>query len=203
MNNKYFFLEAREIESKPDIHLFIVFDNDVSAVRFDIDDDPDVYYLEDERLDNEELWKAPADFYEMFLEDLNVAGEQGRRIIVIHYNTMVAQCTAAFFKEFKGEKRIRWHALSFFHNDEDTEYLGLNWTDVLLAKVYAIDSLNYFPWIEKIEVPPDKHFCHRDLLKLVLDEAAFKELDNEDEEPYTRLDNDKPPQVTWALGKPC
>jgi hypothetical protein len=201
MGEKYFFMEARAIVPAPDIHLFIVFDNDVSAVHFDIDEDPDVYYLEDERLDDEELWKAPNDFYDMFLEDLNAAGKQGKRIIVIHYNTMVAQCTAAFFKEFKQETRIQWHALSFFHNDEDTEYLGLNWTDSILAKVYAIDSLNYFPWIEKLEVPPDEFFCHRDLLKLVLDEAVFKELDNEDEEPYARMGNDKPPQLTWAISR--
>jgi hypothetical protein len=200
MGEKYFFMEAREIVPKPDIHLFIVFDNDVSTVWFP-EDDPDVYYLEDERLDDEELWKAPNDFYDMFLDDLNAAGEQGKRIIVIHYNTMVAQCTAAFFQEFKQETRILWHALSFFHNDEDTEGLGLNWTDSLLAKVYAIDSLNYFPWIEKLEVSPDKYFYHRDLMKLVLDEAAFKELDNEDEAPYARLDNGNPPQMTWKISR--
>jgi hypothetical protein len=73
---------------------------------------------------------------------------------------------------------------------------------VLLAKVYAIDSLNYFPWIEKIEVPPDEHFYHRDLLRLVLDEADFKELDNEDEEPYARMDNGKPPLLTWSTIQP-
>jgi hypothetical protein len=201
MSSGYFFMEAKESDSKPDIHLFIVFDNEVSVVHFDQDDDPDVYYLEDERLDDKALWKDSGKFYDMFMDDLSVAGEQGKRIIVVNYNTMVAQCVAVLFKEFENEKRIQWHAVSFFHSDQETEELGLNWTDVLLAKVYAIDSLNYFPWIEKIEVPSCKTLYHRDLLKLVLDEEDFKELDNEDEEPFARLDNKKPPQLTWTLAR--
>jgi hypothetical protein len=191
-------MKVRELEPEPDVHLFIVFDNDVSAVDFS-EDDPDVYYLEDKRLDDQELWKAPNDFFDMFLQDLNVAGKEGKRVIIIHYNPMVAQCVAAFFKEFEREKRIQWHAVSFFHNDKDTESIGLNWTDALLAKFYAIDSLNYFPWIEKIEVPTHEFFYHRDLLELVLDEAAFKKLDDEDEKPYARLDNGEPPQLTWNV----
>lgn len=142
MGEKYFFMEARKLVPAPGIHLFIVFDNDVSAARFE-EDGPDAYYLEDECLDDEELWKAPNDFHVMFLDDLSVAGKQGKRIIVIRYNPMAAQCTAVFFKQFEREKRIQRHALSFFYNDEDTEYLGLNWTDVILAKVYTTVSLNY------------------------------------------------------------
>jgi hypothetical protein len=38
-------------------------------------------------------------------------------------------------------------------------------------------------------------------LELVLDEAAFKEWDDEDEEPYTRIYNKKSPQLTWALAR--
>jgi hypothetical protein len=190
-------MEAKIPEEKPDVHLFVIFDNDVNDVRFDIEDDPDVYLLEDDRLDDEELWKDPVAFYNMFMDDLNVPGEEGRRIIIIHYNTMVAQCVNALFKQFEEEKRIQWHAISFFHSDEDTEYLGLSWTDSILAKVYAIDSLNYFPWIEKIEVPPNEFLYHRDLLKMVLSEEDFNELDNEDEEPFARMDNHKPPQLIW------
>jgi hypothetical protein len=201
MGSGYFFMEAREIKPKPDIHLFIVFDNDVSFVHFDADDDPDVYYIEDERLDDEKLWREPT-FFDMFLDDISVAGEQGRRIIVLNYNPAVAQCVAAFFKffkEFETEGRVQWHALSFFHSDEETVAYDTEWTDPILAKVYAIDSLNNFPWIEKIEVPAFEYFYHRDLLKLVLSEEDFNELDNADEEPYARLDNKEPPQIVWVV----
>jgi hypothetical protein len=79
----------------------------------------------------------------MFPDDFNMAGEEGKRISVIRSNPMAAWCTAAFFKEFKLQKRIHLHPRSFFHNDEDTGDLGLNWTDVILAKVYTTVSLNY------------------------------------------------------------
>jgi hypothetical protein len=194
-------MEARlPPDPKPDVHLFVVFENDVSAVHFDAEFDPDVCYIEDERLDDESLWQDPTAFFDIFIKDMVAAsGASGKRIIVLHYNPMVAQCVKAFFKYFEEEKRIQWHALSFFHNDKDTEWLGLYWTDVLLAKFYAIDSMNYFPWIKKLEVGPDESFHHRDLLKLVLDETEFKRLDGEDEKPYARLDNDKPPQFTWGI----
>jgi hypothetical protein len=203
MSGGFLLMEAKiPPEPKPDVHLFIVFDNDVSAAFFSQDDDPDVYYLEDERLDDEERWKDPDTYFEMFMDDMEVPGTQGRRIIVIHYNPMVAECVREFFKLFEGENRIQWHALSFFHSDEETEELGLNWSDVLLAKVYAIDSLNYFPWIKKLEVEPDNTWFHRDLLRMVLDEEDFNELDNEDEEPYARTENNKPPQLTWSTIRP-
>jgi hypothetical protein len=188
-------------EPKPDIHLFVVLENDVSAVHFDDEFDPDVYYIKDERLDDETLWKDPQAYFGMFMDDIGVAGKQGKRIIVIHYNAMVAQCVREFFKLFAGEKRIQWHALSFFHSDKDTEYLGLNWSDVLLAKTYAIDGMNYYPWIKKLEVEADAFFYHRDLLELVLDEEDFKRLDNEEEEPFVRMDNDRPPQIIWVNTK--
>jgi hypothetical protein len=204
MSGGYFVMEARlPDEPKPDVHLFVVFENDVSAVHFDGEDDPDVCYIEDERLDDENLWKDPHAFFNMFINDVDAAaGALGKRIIVLHYNPAVAQCVKAFFKYFEGEERIQWHALSFFHTDKDTEWLGLNWSDVLLAKFYAIDSMNHFPWIKKLEVRPDAFFYHRDLLKLVLDKKEFKRLNNEDEEPYARMDNDKPPQITWSLRLP-
>jgi hypothetical protein len=203
MSGGFLLMEAKlPPEPKPDVHLFIVFDNEVSVVDFDQDDDPDMYYLEDERLDDEKLWEDPNSFFDMFMDDIDVPGTQGKRIIVINYNPMVAQCVREFFKLFEGEDRIRWHALSFFHSDEETEELGLNWTDVLLEKVYVIDSLNYFPWIQKLEVEPYEILYHRDLLRLVLDEEDFKELDNEDEEPFARMDNGKPPQLTWSTIRP-
>jgi hypothetical protein len=79
--------------------------------------------------------------------------------------------------------------------------LGLHWSDVITAKVYTIDSMNNFPVIKKIEVPPHTSFFHRDLLQLVLDEDEFKALDGEDEVPYDRLDNDKPPQLRWKVNR--
>jgi hypothetical protein len=35
----------------------------------------------------------------------------------------------------------------------------------------------------------------------VLDEAAFKELDDEDMEPCARTGNDKPPQLIWTASR--
>ncbi|MDR2418334.1 MAG: hypothetical protein LBD79_04705 [Treponema sp.] len=203
MSRGYFTIGARiPPKPKPDVHLFIVFDNDVCDVLFS-EDDPDVYFLEDERLDDQELWNNTNEFFNMFMDDIDPAGQQGRRIIVIHYNPMTAQCVREFFKIFEKQERIQWHTLSFFHNDEDTEGLGLNWSDVLMAKVYAIESMNNFPWIKKLEVEPYNTLYHRDLMKLVLSEEDFKELDDENEEPYARLDSKEPPQLTWTtLPKP-
>jgi hypothetical protein len=193
--------EAEKPRAQSNNHIFFVFDNDVSDHIFDIEDDPDVYYIEDDRLDDEELWKDPNTFYEMFLDDLSEAGKQGKRIIIVHYNTIIAQCVKEFFKLFESEKHVKCHAVSFFHNDEDTEWLGLNWSDVLLQKEYVISSMNYFPWIQKLEIPVSKTLYHRDILKMILDEKDFQELDNEDEEPYARI-NGEPPLFTWELSRP-
>jgi hypothetical protein len=197
-------MEARlPPDPKPDVHLFIVFDNNVSTIRFE-EEDPDVYFLEDERLEDQERW-TDSDYYEWFLEDISEAGKQGKRIIFLRYNPMVAQCVPLFFKYFEKEQRIRWHALSFFHSDEDTEYADFNWTDSILAKFYDIDSMNQFPWIRKIEVPLDETYYHRDLLRFVLSEEDFKELDNENEEPFARADPKdirkiiKAPLLTWTV----
>jgi hypothetical protein len=199
MKKGYFSVAAETLPEKPDIHLFLVFDNDVSLIRVDLEFDPDVYYINDERLDDQKRWKNPDAFFDMFLKDISVAGKKGKRIIVVHYNPMVAQCVREFFKFFEQEKRIQWHALSFFHDDAGTKLLGLNWRDVLLQKFYEIDSMNHYPWIKKLEVEPDKSLDHRTLLQMVLDEEEFEILDNEDEVLYIRIDNDKPPQVTWKV----
>jgi hypothetical protein len=200
MKNKTFSIQVKPLPVKPDVHLFFVLENDVSAISLDIDFDPDIYYVEDERLDDRELWKNPEAFFSMFLDDISEAGTLGKRIVVAHYNPMVAQCVRAFFTYFEREKRIQWHALSFFHDDEGTKWLGLSWTDVLLEKVYELDSMSRYPWIQKLEVEPDKSINHRTLLQMVLDEEEFARLDNEDEEPYARVGNDEPPQLTWEIG---
>jgi hypothetical protein len=153
MQRDYVLYEITMPGKKKDYRFFI-FMNDASAVHFE-DLGDEFSYIEDEILENPDLWEPQDSFAQAFQDNFNRFMDSGKHIAVLKHTNLLAGYFAQLLPLFE-QWEIKPHFLSFFHNDADTESLALDWgRNALERKVVMIDNMNRFPWIDKFEVPPD------------------------------------------------
>jgi hypothetical protein len=130
----------------------LIFEHGLSAIHYHHTFLEDVVRIDDPRLDDPALRREPAEYHKVLSECFNQAGAAGKPATIMNFSPQAARLWEGLFAHIRKEvgDKVRWFVFSFFHNEEETAELG---ADALKEKHKIVSQMNYYPWIERVEVP--------------------------------------------------
>lgn len=118
-----------------------------------------IYYINDDRLNDPKRWDDLKAFSQIVTDDIYKADKTTKSIFVLDYNPAVAVCLQAYMKA-RMLYSTRFFCLSFFHDDQTTSNISTEFDDKTVSNDYLMDvkfkiieSMTYFPYIQKYEIP--------------------------------------------------
>jgi hypothetical protein len=152
------------IPPKPDINKMFIFDTNIVSFYFHDRVEDDVYYVDDSRLTLAATIKDQAGMCDALNEHLNRFFNSPQPIVVLDYTPNTAVAIKQLYESFKQESFGHFLFITFIHADEECRGLGFaTYEEAIWQKYEYMNSFLLFPFISKIEIPPD--YCiERDYL---------------------------------------
>lgn len=150
----------------------VIYTHDVHLFAYQADLENMVYRIDDERLyDTDSLWENADKFrqYADLVIDLFITAlNSGKLVIQIPFGSFIASVLEAFLTALQTGKGFRFLALSFFHNDRETEkMLAGEVKNVMEKKAFLIEVMLLYPHIKTEEIPIGALLAEDYLVRLV------------------------------------
>ncbi|MDR2574929.1 MAG: hypothetical protein LBC52_00635 [Treponema sp.] len=115
-----------------------------------------VYHFQDERLNDPKEWDNLINYFGIFTENMEKAIKSKKPLLLMRYNPVIAFCLKTAIDNFQQEKQIRFSCLSFFHNDEITSDIHIDYEseeriELMDIKWKIIETMLDFPFIKKMK----------------------------------------------------